>query len=83
MAHTVEVVKYEKLSNGQVAMTLRCCGDQSTDHVHTMAVSVASNVASLKASLDPQRVFLANQHQSALDTQVVAMGEIGNVTTHD
>ena len=82
MTHTVGVAKFEVRSNGQVAFTLRCCGDMSTDHVHTVAVSVASDPVALKASLDPQRAFLATQHQAAIDAQNVALSEIGNVTEH-
>lgn len=66
MAHTTEIVEYKKLSNGLVAALIRCCGNASTDHWHTMAVQIASDPVARKASLDPKREFVAAQHEHAL-----------------
>jgi hypothetical protein len=65
LSHTTEIVEYKKISNGQVSCLIRCCGNASTDHWHTMAVSVASDPVARAASLAPQRDFVANQHEQA------------------
>jgi len=74
--HTTEIVEAKKLSNGLVAAKIRCCGDASTDHWHTMAVQVASDPDARKASLDPQRQFVADQHEAALRAADELVGEV-------
>lgn len=66
MPHTTEIVEYKKLSNGLVAALIRCCGNASTDHWHTMAVSVAADPVTRKASIEPKREFVSQQHEQAI-----------------
>jgi len=74
--HATEIVEVKKLSNGQVAAKIRCCGDASTDHWHTMAVQVASDLDSRKASLDPIRQFVAEQHEHAIKAADGLLGDV-------
>jgi hypothetical protein len=76
MPHSTEIVEVKKLSNGQVAAKIRCCGDASTDHWHTMAVQVASDPETRKASLDPQRQFVAEQHEHAIKAAEGLLGDV-------
>lgn len=75
--HTTEVVITQKLNNGQIAFCIRCCGDPSTDHWHTMAASVAGDPEQRKASVDAQHDFCARQHadiQKAVSDAVLEIG---------
>ena len=83
MTHTVEVAQYKKLSNGQVSLCLRCCGNASTDHWHTMDVSVASDPEKRAASLEPIRAFISQQHDAAIKAEAGALAELGNISQHD
>lgn len=76
MPHATEIVEVKKLSNGQVAAKIRCCGDASTDHWHTMAVQVASDPDSRKASIDPVRQFVADQHEHAINAADGLLGDV-------
>lgn len=82
MSHSTEVVRYEKKSNGQFAVTIRCCGNASTDHPHTMAAEVAADPERRRKSMDEQREFCAQQHQHALDGEAALMEEMGKVQEH-
>lgn len=76
MSHTTEIIEYRKVSNGQVAARIRCCGNASTDHWHTMAVSVASDPAARAASLGQQRDFVATQHDQAIQAESGMIDEV-------
>ncbi len=77
MSHTTEIVEYKKVANGLVAALIRCCGNASTDHWHTMAVSVAADPVTRAASIAPQRDFVAAQHEQAIQAEA---GLIDDVT---
>jgi predicted rRNA methylase YqxC with S4 and FtsJ domains len=38
MACVTKVIEIKDLSNGEIAVTLRCCDDPSTDNIHTLNV---------------------------------------------
>jgi hypothetical protein len=82
MSHTTEVVKYEKLSNGQFAVTIRCCGNASTDWSHTMAAEVAADPERRAASLAEAKQSCAALHQHALDAEAGLIQEMGKITEH-
>jgi hypothetical protein len=82
MPHTTQIVESRLLSNGQISVCIRCCGDKSTDHWHDMAVEVASDPEKRKASLDPQRQFVANQHEHATKAAESIVGELGIPQEH-
>lgn len=69
MAHTTEIAEFKKLNNGQVAALIRCCGSASTDHWHTMAVSVAADPIQRAVSLSIARDFVAAQHEASLQAE--------------
>jgi hypothetical protein len=62
MEITVEVIKVEHLANTLVAVTLRCCGDESTDSVHTFEVSGEHTEADLQAWLDSRHAHVKRQY---------------------
>lgn len=82
MTHTTEVVEYKKLSNGQFAVIIRCCGNASTDWSHTMAAEVASDSTRRTASLDTARGACSALHQHALDAEAALLSEMGATQDH-
>jgi hypothetical protein len=58
----VEVIKVEHIANTLVAVTLRCCGDESTDSVHTFEVSGEHTEADLQAWLDSRHAHVRGQY---------------------
>jgi len=82
MAHTTEIVKYEKLSNGQFAVTIRCCANPATDHAHTVAAELAGDGNKLAASLSAAREFCAAQHENAEKAAAALLGEVGKQKEH-
>ena len=79
MAHTTEIVEFKKISNGQFSYLIRCCGDQSTDHWHTLGVNVADRIASLQVA----REYVAAQHEKSLEITNEAATLAGQTVTHD
>lgn len=75
--HTTEVVATQKLNNGQIAFCIRCCGNPSTDHWHTMAAPVAADPDKRKASVDEQHTFCAQQHADMEKAVADTILEIG------
>lgn len=83
MSHSTEVVRYEKKSNGQFAVIIRCCGNASTDHPHTMAAEVAADADKRVLSITGAREFCAKQHQAALDAEAALLEEMGKTESHE
>lgn len=64
--HTTEVVSYQKLSNGQAAVVIRCCGNASTDFPHTF--SFTGDAAQRAQNLQSAHGQCAQQHQAQIDS---------------
>lgn len=79
--HTTEIIKYEKLSNGQFAVIIRCCGNAGTDHPHTLPVSQSAEERA--KSIADQRALVAKQHEDSIQAEAHAMSLIGSVETHE
>lgn len=69
MSHQTEIVQYKNLSDGQIAVLLRCCKKPITDHWHTMAVSVAADPQKLADSINAQFVTLEARHDDSLQAE--------------
>lgn len=80
MSHTTEIVKYEKLSNAQFSVVIRCCGHEDTDHPHTMAF--LADPVQRAANLAEVHKFVAAQHEAALSTAVEFADKAGVPTEH-
>lgn len=78
MTHTVEVVRYEKLSSGQFSVCFRCCGNPSTDSSHTMDAKVMADKKKRKESLDAARELVAKNHDAALKAEEAALELAGD-----
>lgn len=60
--HTTEVVKVEHISDTQVAVTLRCCADESTDSTHTIEVGGEQADADLQEWLNGRHAHVQGLH---------------------
>ena len=63
MTHKTEVFGVQHLSDGEIAVKLRCCGDESTDSVHTIEVSGDLAQADLQAWLDGRHAQVQGLHE--------------------
>jgi hypothetical protein len=77
MTHITKIVKYEALSSGQVAATIRCDADPSTDFSLTMAVEVGADATKRTAALTDAANTCKAQHQAALDAQAGLIDLVG------
>jgi len=62
MAHTTEIINVQHLADTQVAVTLRCCGDATTDSAHTIDVNVDQTDADRQAWLDERHTHVQGLH---------------------
>lgn len=63
MEHKTEVIEVQHLADTMVAVRLRCCGDESTDSVHTIEVSGDLAEADLQAWLDGRHAHVRGLHE--------------------
>jgi hypothetical protein len=66
MAHTTEIVNVQHLADTQVAVTLRCCSDASTDSTHSIEVSTDHIAADLQAWLSGRHTHVQQLHEKRL-----------------
>ena len=78
MAHVTRVAKWESLSNGQVAYTLRVDGDASSDQALTMTVADASDPAILQTKLTEFKAQVEALYDASLASEAQAMTKVGN-----
>ena len=77
MSHTTELVGYKKLSNGQFAVCIRCCGNPASDSWHAMAASVMAVKKQRDASIKKQRVRVSEEHENSLKAEAAAVELMG------
>lgn len=82
MAHITEMVKYEKRSNGQFSVHIRCCGNAATDVAHTLDAAVAADPEKRKASLEPVHKACAALHEQAMQSEAGLVAEMGKTVEH-
>lgn len=63
MEHKTEVIEVQHLADTMVAVRLRCCGDATTDSVHTIEVSGDLAQADLQAWLDGRHAQVQGLHE--------------------
>lgn len=62
MEHKTQAVNIEHITDTQIAVKIRCCGDESTDSVHTIEVSGELTEADLQAWLDGRHTHVQGLH---------------------
>ena len=81
--HTVEITNHKQLSNGQLAVLGRCCGDDSTQSWHTMASAVVTDPTKLQDSLNWFHNRVATEHEAMIQSKVIVANLIGTSTKID
>jgi len=77
MTHITRVQKYEALSNGQVAFTLRVDNDPKSDFPVTLTVSDAADTAIRDAKLAAAKAKAEALYDAALAADSAALGLAG------
>lgn len=81
MTHLTEIVGYKKLSDEQFSVLIRCCGNASTDHWHTMTFVADQSQREINLNLERDKV--AARHQAAVEGEGVAIALMGHTQDHD
>ena len=63
MDHKTAVVDVTHLTDSMIAVKLRCCGDATTDSVHTIEVSGDHTEADFQAWLDGRHAHVQELHE--------------------
>ena len=77
MAHTTRIAKWEALSNGQVAYTLRVDNDPTSDFPVTLTVADASDPAILQAKLADGKAQAESLYDASLGAESQAITKVG------
>ena len=60
--HKTEIINVQHLADTLIAVTLRCCSDESTDSVHTIEVSGENTEADLQVWLEGRHAHVQSLH---------------------
>lgn len=77
MAHVTRVAKWESVSNGQVAYTLRVDNDPASDFPVTLTVEDASDPAILQAKLADGKATAESLYDASLAAESQALAKVG------
>lgn len=77
MPHITRIAKWESLSNGQVAYTLRVDNDPTSDFPMTLDVAVASDSVQLQAKLAAGKVEAESLYDASLAAENQAITKVG------
>jgi hypothetical protein len=83
MSHETEIIAFNKLKNGQMVVTIRCCGNPNTDWNHTMAPEVVADPAKKSASISAARQLAVTAHQNAIDADAALPELMGEKVKHE
>jgi hypothetical protein len=81
--HTIELLNYKQLSNGQLAVLARCCGDDVQRSWHTIATEVIADDTKFQNSMNWFYQRVASEHQTSLQANGVIASMIGTKTKVD
>lgn len=82
MPHTTEIVEVVKLSDGQHAIRVRCCGEASTDSALTVDSVLIQESAKLQAEIAAHRQRVSDLHESHLRAAEHLQGLVGQKVEH-
>jgi len=75
MEHKTKIVAKKKLADGQLAVLLRCCDDQTTDSWHTLHFNKNTKPADVDAWLADRHQHVQDGHEAArlLDEHIASL----------
>lgn len=77
MPHITRIAKWESLSNGQVAYTLRVDNDPTSDFPMTLSVADASDPAILQEKLAAGKAQAESLYDASLASENQAITKVG------
>jgi hypothetical protein len=80
MIHSVQIVDFLQVSDGQLGLMVECCGDVSTRSSLTLAAIVVLDTVRCQSSLAQHCQKVATQHQAMLSAKAIVPQLIGTVT---
>lgn len=82
MAHTTEIIEIVNLSDGQKAIKVQCCGDESTTSALTVDSLLLSQPTALEQSIADHRQRVADLHEAHLRAGEHLQGLVGQKVEH-
>ncbi len=76
-SHSVKIIDYKKLNDGQIAVAAQCCCDPVHTSWHTMAAAIVLDQAAFQSDIDWHINRVAQQHETALQAEAVMPELIG------
>ena len=80
MSHTTEVIGYRKISNGQFAIDITCCGVHK--HTHTVIAEAVSTPDKRDSSIEFARNLAAQNHEQAQQAEKHLLEAVGSTKEH-
>jgi len=81
MSHETEIVKVEKIENGQFVISIRCCG-RAKIYPHTVAAVVMADPAKKEQSVTDARAQAALEHENENLAEQASVGLVGEKAKH-
>lgn len=66
MTHTTKIVEKKILSDGAIAVRVRCCGDSSTDSVTTIYIKPSTTEKEVGDLMQKHHDHVSKQHEALL-----------------
>jgi len=71
MEHVSKIIEKKKLSDGQIAVLIRCCEDVTTDSWHTLTLTTDTAPDDVTAWLVERKANVQTQHAASLAAAAV------------
>lgn len=82
MSHETEIVKVEKLDNGQFVISIRCCG-RAKVYPHTVSAAVMADPERKLQSVADARARAAQEHENESLAEMAIPDLVGQVVKHE
>jgi len=66
MTHTTKIVEKKIVSNGAIAVRVRCCDDSSTDSVTTIYIKPSMTEKEIVDLVQNHHAYVSRQHETLL-----------------
>jgi hypothetical protein len=60
--HDVKIIEKKRLSDGQIAVLIQCCGDSQHQSWHTLEVNLSTTPESITAWAEDRKQHVQTQH---------------------
>lgn len=67
--HDPQIISIQQISDGAIAVRVRCCGDPSTDSSYTEFFTPDTDFTSVQSNIESHKTRVADQHATAQKIQ--------------